>query len=136
LASGSTLNRFQHAYTRREAEKPPEERDVIFEQRAAHLERIKQMNRYLVELFIKTRRQPPERIVLDIDATDDPTHGAQQLSLFDGYRKQYQYKPLLVFEGESGFPLGGHLRPIGVQHDPCISLCRYGLVRGPNSTSC
>jgi hypothetical protein len=136
LASGSTLNRFQHAYTRREAEKPLEERDVIFEQRAAHLERIKQMNRYLVELFIKTRRQPPERIMLDIDATDDPTHGAQQLSLFDGYRKQYQYKPLLVFEGESGFPLGGHLRPIGVQHDPCISLCRYGLVRGPNSTSC
>jgi hypothetical protein len=116
LASGSTLNRFQHAYTRREAEKPPEERDVIFEQRAAHLERIKQMNRYLVELFIKTRRQPPERIVLDIDATDDPTHGAQQLSLFDGYRKQYQYKPLLVFEGESGFPLGGHLRP-GTAHD-------------------
>ena len=54
--------------------------------------------------------------MLDIDATDDPTHGAQQLSLFDGYRKQYQYKPLLVFEGESGFPLGGHLRP-GTAHD-------------------
>ena len=116
MASGSTLNRFQHAYTRREAEKPPEERDVIFEQRAAHLERIKQLNRYLVELFIKTRRQPPERIVLDIDATDDPTHGNQQLSLFDGYHKQYQYKPLLVLEGESGFPLAGHLRP-GTAHD-------------------
>jgi len=116
LASGSTLNRFQHAYTRREAEKPPEEREVLFEQRAAHLERIKQMNRYLVELFIKTRRVRPERIVLDLDATDDPTHGDQQLSLFDGYRKQYQYKPLLVLEGETGFPLGGYLRP-GTAHD-------------------
>jgi len=116
LASGSTLNRFQHAYTRREAEKPLEERDVIFEQRAAHLERIKQMNRYLVDLFVKTRRRRPERIVLDLDATDDPTHGAQQLSLFDGYHKQYQYKPLLVLEGETGFPLGGHLRP-GTAHD-------------------
>jgi hypothetical protein len=116
LASGSTLNRFQHAYTRREAEKPPEERDVLFEQRAAHLERLKQMNRYLVELFIKTRRVRPDRIVLDLDATDDPTHGDQQLSLFDGYRKQYQYKPLLVLEGETGFPLGGYLRP-GTAHD-------------------
>lgn len=116
LASGSTLNRFQHAYTRREAEKPPEERDVLFEQREAHVERIKQMNRYLVDLFIRTRRTPPRRIVLDIDATDDPTHGDQQLALFDGYRKQYQYKPLLVFDGETGFPLGGYLRP-GTAHD-------------------
>lgn len=116
LASGSTLNRFQHAYTRREAAKPPEERDVLFEQREAHVERIKQMNRYLVELFIKTRHTPPKRIVLDLDATDDPTHGDQQLSLFDGYRKQYQYKPLLVFDGETGFPLGGYLRP-GTAHD-------------------
>lgn len=116
LASGSTLNRFQHAYTRREAAKPPEERDVLFEQREAHIERIKQMNRYLVELFIRTRRQQPKRIVLDVDATDDPTHGDQQLSLFDGYRKQYQYKPLLVLEGETGFPLGGYLRP-GTAHD-------------------
>ena len=116
LASGSTLNRFQHAYTRREAAKPPEERDVLFEQREAHVERIKQMNRYLVELFIRTRRQRPKRIVLDLDATDDPTHGDQQLSLFDGYRKQYQYKPLLVLDGETGFPLGGYLRP-GTAHD-------------------
>ena len=116
LASGSTINRFQHAYTRREAKKPLEERDVLFECRAAHMERIKQMNRYLVELFIRTRRERPQRIVLDVDATDDPTHGNQQLALFDGYRKQYQYKPLLVFEGETGFPLGGHLRP-GTAHD-------------------
>jgi hypothetical protein len=116
LASGSTLNRFQHAYTRREAQKPIDQRDVIFEQRAAHLQRIQEMNRYFVELFVKTRREPPQRIVLDIDATDDPTHGDQQLSLFDGYRKQYQYKPLLVFDGDTGFPLGGHLRP-GTAHD-------------------
>ena len=88
-----------------------------------HLERIKQMNRYLVELFIHTRRQRPRRIVLDVDATDDPTPTTaarrcpdQQLSLFDGYRKQYQYKPLLVFDGETGFPLGGYLRP-GTAHD-------------------
>ncbi|MCA8999866.1 MAG: hypothetical protein KDA80_22920 [Planctomycetaceae bacterium] len=37
-ASGSTINRFQHAFTRREAEKPIEEQDVIFEVRRAHTE--------------------------------------------------------------------------------------------------
>ncbi len=35
LASGSTINRFLHAFTRRECEKPMEDRDVIFEVRRA-----------------------------------------------------------------------------------------------------
>ena len=35
LASGSTINRFQHADTRREAEKPVEEREVLCEVRRA-----------------------------------------------------------------------------------------------------
>ena len=39
LASGSTVNQFQQAYTRREAQQPLEERDVIFEVRAAQIER-------------------------------------------------------------------------------------------------
>lgn len=40
----------------------------------------------------------PERVVLDLDATDDPTHGAQQLTLFHGYYGQYQYLPLVISE--------------------------------------
>jgi len=110
LASGSTLARFQHAYTRREAERPLEERSTLFECRRAHLERIQTINAYLVELFIKTRRRPPKRVILDLDATDDETHGAQQLTLFHGYYGQYQYYPLLVFDGDTGFPLGAWLR--------------------------
>ena len=35
FASGSTVARFHHAYTRREADKPREDRQVIFEQRQA-----------------------------------------------------------------------------------------------------
>lgn len=49
-------------------------------------------------------------IVLDFDATDDPTHGAQQLSMFHGYYDQYMYHPLLVFDGE-GWPVAVVLRP-------------------------
>lgn len=110
LASGSTLARFQHAYTRREANLPREERSTLFECRRAHLERIRMMNEYFVELFVKTRRRPPKRVILDLDATDDETHGGQQLTLFHGYYGQHQYYPLLVFEGETGFPLGAWLR--------------------------
>ena len=33
---------------------------------------------------------------LDIDAFDDPTHGAQQLTFFHGYYSQYQYQPVVI----------------------------------------
>src|SRR5271170_3874461 len=79
LASGSTLARFQYAYTRRQAELPLEERPVLLEQRAAQIRRLKILNGYLVDLFIRTRRTPPQEIVLDIDASDDPVHGRQTL---------------------------------------------------------
>lgn len=51
-----------------------------------------------------------EVIVLDIDPTDDPTHGAQQLSFFQGYYDQHMYFPLLIFDGE-GELVSAILRP-------------------------
>lgn len=39
-------------------------------------------------------------VVLDIDTTDDPTHGEQQLSFFHGYYDHHMYHPLLIFDGE------------------------------------
>ena len=53
LASGSTINRFQHAFTRREAQKPIEEHDVIFEVRRAQTERINALNDFLVDAFAR-----------------------------------------------------------------------------------
>jgi Transposase DDE domain group 1 len=40
----------------------------------------------------------PASVTLDLDATDDATHGHQQLTLFNGYFKQYQYFPLIISE--------------------------------------
>jgi hypothetical protein len=110
LASGSTLARFRYAYTRREQSLPLEERTIEQECQQAKIERLRALNRFLVELFVKTRPAPPARIVLDIDSTDDPAHGQQQLTLFHGHFRQQQYLPLLVFEGETKFPLAGWLR--------------------------
>src|SRR5437588_2633554 len=53
LASGSTLARFQYAYTRRQAELPLLERPVLLEQRAAQTGRIQILNDYLVALFVR-----------------------------------------------------------------------------------
>jgi hypothetical protein len=111
LASGSTLARFQYAYTRRQAELPLEERPVLREVRAAQTGRIKILNDYLVELFVRTRRAPPAEVILDVDASDDPVHGRQALSGYHGYYRQHQYLPLFVFDGATGFPLAAWLRP-------------------------
>ncbi len=118
LASGSTLARFQHAFTRRQADLPVDQRPVLAEVRHAQCARLKALNRYLRELFIRTRPAPPAEVILDIDATDDPAHGEQPLAAYHGYYRQHQYFPLLVFDGASGFPLAAWLRP-GAVHAAC-----------------
>jgi len=111
LASGSTVSRFKYAYTRRQQRLPAEERTIEQECQTAKRQRIEAINQFLVETFIKTRRTKPTRIIIDLDASDDPAHGQQQLTFWHGYFDQQQYFPLLAFDGESGFPLGAWLRP-------------------------
>jgi len=53
---------------------------------------------------------PPPEVILDVDSTADPTHGAQQLSFFNGHYDEHMYHPLLVFDGGSGVLLGSRLR--------------------------
>lgn len=81
LASSSTLARFQQAFTRRQADLPLEARPVLREVDAAQTQRLKIRNDYLPELFIRTRRRPPASILIDLDPSDDPTHGQQVLEI-------------------------------------------------------
>lgn len=111
LASGSTVSRFKYAYTRRQRQLPLEERTIEEECQAAKCQRIEAINQFLVETFVKTRLAKPTRLLLDLDASDDPAHGQQQLTFWHGHFDQQQYFPLLAFDGESGFPLGAWLRP-------------------------
>ena len=60
------------------------------------------MSKLLVEHFISAHDQPPEEIVLDFDATDDPVHGQQEERFYQGYYRHYCFLPLYVF-------CGGHL---------------------------
>ena len=49
-------------------------------------------------------------ILLDVDSTDDPTHGQQQLSFFNAGYDQHMYHPLLIFERHTGCLLAARLR--------------------------
>ena len=58
------------------------------------------MDRLWVDLFLEAHRRAPKRIVLDLDATDDPLHGKQEGRFFHGYYNHYCYLPLYIFCGE------------------------------------
>jgi hypothetical protein len=62
-----------------------------------------------VRLCGKQVRQRGE-ILLDVDSTDDPTYGQQQLSFFNGAYNQHMYHPLLIFERHTGCLLAARLR--------------------------
>src|SRR5512144_355379 len=51
------------------------------------------------DVFLDAHGKPPEEIVLDLDATDDPLHGHQEGRFFHGYYDCYCYLPLYVFCG-------------------------------------
>jgi Transposase DDE domain group 1 len=111
LACGSTLARFQYAFTRRQRELPEEDRPAYGEMYRARTDRIRILNEFLIDTFVRTRPKPPPYVIVDIDPTDDPVHGRQALAGYHGYYQQHQYFPLLVFDGVSRFPLAAWLRP-------------------------
>ena len=55
----------------------------------------------LIEQFIASRSTPPAELVLDIDASDVPLHGRQELAEFHAYYDHHCYLPLYVFCGQA-----------------------------------
>ena len=87
LAGKSTLNRLEHA------SKIGRDRHHKLDHDGASIERL------FVDLFLEAHREPPMRIVIDLDATDDPLYGDQEGRHFHGYYDCYCYLPLYVFCG-------------------------------------
>jgi hypothetical protein len=65
----------------------------------------------LAEAFIESYRTPPVGIILDIDDTEDVTHGHQQMALFNAFYDEYCYLPIHIYEGKSGKLVTTVLRP-------------------------
>ena len=73
--------------------------------------RTTRLGQWLLETYLKHRKKSrPEKIILDIDSTDDVTHGQQEFSFYHGYYREHMYHPLLLFDGETG-DLCALLRP-------------------------
>lgn len=64
-----------------------------------------------IDLFCKQYRTAPEAITLDIDDTDDLVHGCQQLAMFNTHAGGYCFKPIKIFEANSGLPILAMIRP-------------------------
>ena len=80
LASQPTLSRFENGVDRAD----------LFRLSEALADRVIERHRY-------HRRGRARVVTIDMDQTDDPTHGEQQLSLFNGYYDSWCYLPLLAF---------------------------------------
>lgn len=72
---------------------------------------IYRLARALAEQFIAGYVCAPASITLDLDHTDDATHGQQALSFYNTHYGHYCYLPLLVFEANSGALVTAVLRP-------------------------
>ena len=70
------------------------------------------VERLLTDLYIQSQPRQPKRIVLDLDATDDPLHGHQEERFFHGYYGHYCYLPLYIFAGDQ--LLCARLRPSNI----------------------
>ena len=66
----------------------------------------------LCDLFIESHTAMPDRIVLDLDATDIPLHGHQPERFFHGYYDSYCYLPLYIFASDQ--LLCARLRPANI----------------------
>lgn len=91
LGSQPTLSRLENAVTRKD---------------------LYRIGEYFVNLYIRrNRKRKPKRIILDLDGTDDPTYGNQQLTFFHGYYDQYMYHPLVIYDADTGELITAVLRP-------------------------
>ncbi|MGH6912711.1 MAG: IS1380 family transposase [Geminicoccales bacterium] len=97
LAGKSTLNRLEHA--------PADETSRYH--KIGHDDAA--IERLFTDLFLEAHAAAPEQIILDLDATDDPIHGAQEGRFFHGYYGGYCYLPLYIFCGRH--LLAAKLRP-------------------------
>ena len=92
LASQATLSRFENWVTPQEMER---------------------LARVLLAVFLERCGANPQQIVLDFDPFEDPCHGQQQRSLFNGHYRSYCYLPLYLcgsIDGGRQYVLGALLR--------------------------
>ena len=90
LAGHATLNRLETAPSTLDEHRP----DLKILHSPESFERL------FVDLMLDAHDQPPDEIILDLDATDDRVHGNQEGRFFHGYYRHYCFLPLYIFCGD------------------------------------
>jgi hypothetical protein len=72
---------------------------------------LKRMMAAMVGVFCDSFEHVPQRIVLDIDDTEDRVHGGQQLALFNACYDSRCFQPIHIYEATTGKPVAIILRP-------------------------
>jgi hypothetical protein len=90
LASAPTFSRLEHSVTRTD---------------------LSRLTQAFVDHFIASAPEPPAAIVLDLDHSEDSTHGQQELTFYNHHYQSYGYLPLFSFEGTSHALVTACLRP-------------------------
>jgi hypothetical protein len=89
LAGKSTLNRLEltapdyGGSPRQKDSDKPETKKIVVDPES--------IDALLVDLFVEAHEQAPERIILDLDATDDIVYGQQEGRFYHGYYHDYCY---------------------------------------------
>ena len=90
LASAPTFSRLEHSVDRKD---------------------VYRLTTALVDQFMASYAEPPAAIVLDLDHSDDPTHGQQAFAFYNQHSQSYCSLPLFIFEGTSPALVMASLRP-------------------------
>ena len=98
LAGHATLNRLETAPSTLDSDRP--DLKILHSPQA--------FERLFVDLMLDAHDQPPNELIIDLDATDDRVHGTQEGRSFHGYYGHDCFLPLYIFCGE--FLLAAKLR--------------------------
>lgn len=66
---------------------------------------------WYIDRYVENIDPKRKQIIIDIDGTDDPTYGHQQLSLFNGFYGQTMFHEMFYHDGETGEIILPVLRP-------------------------
>jgi hypothetical protein len=72
---------------------------------------LKRLRDVFIDQFIASFVRPPRRLIIDLDAVDDPAHGAQQLTFWHGFYDQNQYLPHVITCADNDLFVMLSLRP-------------------------
>jgi hypothetical protein len=90
---------------------------------------LKRMMATMIELFCDSFTEAPNRIVLDIDDTEDRVHGHQELARFHAYYDEHCFLPIHVYEAITGKPVAVILRPGKTPDGAEVALLLRHIIR-------